>query len=132
MRRRRLHLPVAPLAAGLAAVLLAGCGGDGGDAEGRVCASEGGSTACLVEKSGGNVELEAEGFQPGSELGVAGLDPAAADQIGRVGKVGDNGKLSDKLGYLGAGGQIPEMVVTVQGTRRDGTPVLLTVRRPAS
>ena len=123
------------VAAVLAAVLLAGCGGgDGdGDAKGKVCASEGGTTACLVDKSGGKVvELEAEGFQPGSELGVAGLDPGAADQIGRVGKVGDNGKLSDKLGYLGGGGQIPEMVVTVQGTGRDGSPVLLTLRRPAS
>jgi len=121
-------------AAALAALLLAGCGNDDGDAtgSGKVCVSEGGSTACLVDRSGGKVELEAEGFQPGSELGVAGLDPAAADQVGRVGKVGDNGKLSDKLGYPGAGGQIPEMVVTIQGTRRDGTPTLITVRRPAS
>ncbi len=120
------------VAVGLAAALLAGCGNDDGDTSDRVCASEGGSTACLVDRSGGKVELEAEGFQPGSELGVAGLDPAAADQVGRVGKVGDNGKLSDKLGYPGAGGQVPEMVVTIQGTRRDGTPTLITVRRPAS
>ncbi len=120
-------------AVGLAAVLLSACGGDDdATGSGKVCVSEGGSSACLVDRSGGKVELEAEGFQPGSELGVAGLDPAAADQIGRVGKVGDNGKLSDKLGYPGAGGQIPEMVVTVQGTRRDGAPILITVRRPAS
>jgi len=119
------------VAVGLAAALLAGCGNDDGDASDRVCVSEGGSTACLVERSGGKVELEVEGFQPGSELGVAGLDPAAADQVGMVGKVSGNGRLAGKLGYAG-GGQVPEMVVTVQGTARDGSPVLLTLRRPAS
>jgi len=117
----------------LAAVLLSACGGDVDAAgSGKVCVTEGGSTACLVDRSGGKVELEAEGFQPGSELGVAGLDPVAADQIGTVGKVGGNGRLEGKLGYPGGGGQVPEMVVTVQGSARDGSPVLLTLRRPAS
>ena len=128
MNRYRSRILTAAVAATL---LLAACGGDDGDASDKVCASEGGSTACLVDRSG-SVEVEAEGFQPGSELGVAGLDPAAADQIGKVGKVGDNGKLSDKLGYPGGGGQIPEMVVTVQGTSREGAPVQITLRRPAS
>ena len=111
------------------ALLLAGCGG-GEDAD-RVCASDGGSTACLVDRSGG-VRLEAEGFQPGSELGVTGLDPGAPDQIGKVAKVGRNGEPEDTFDYRGSGGQIAEMVVTVQGTSRSGAPVLLTLRRPAS
>ena len=113
------------------ALLLSACGG--GDEAQRVCASDAGSTACLVDRSGGRiVRLEAEGFQPGSELGVTGLDPGAAEQIGKVAKVGDNGKPEGVIGYVGSGGQIPEMVVTVQGTSRSGTPVILTVRRPAS
>ena len=127
--------PAVLSAAVLAAVLAAGCGGDDeeGAGSGRVCASDAGSTACLVDRSGGRiVRLEAEGFQPGSELGVSGLDAGAADQIGRVAKIGGNGKLEDEVGYVGSGGQIPEMVVTVQGTSRSGTPVLLTLRRPAS
>ena len=115
-------------AAVLSAALVAGCGGD--EAQ-RVCASEGGSSACLVDRSGGTVDLEVEGFQPGSEVAVAGLDPNG-DQIGKVGKVGGNGRLEDELRYAGSGGPIPEMVVTVQGTTRSGTPVLLTVRRSAS
>ena len=120
-------------AALLAAVLLPACGGGDADAagSGKVCVSEGGATACLVDRSGGKVELEAEGFRPGSELGVAGLDPAAVDQVGAVAKVGGNGRLEGKLGSPG-GGQVPEMVVTVQGTARDGSPVLLSLRRPAS
>lgn len=116
----------------LAGVLVTGCGGGGDDAK-KVCATDAGSTACLVDGSGGrSVSLEAEGFQPGSEVGVAGLDPGG-DQIGRVGRIGGNGKLEDEIGYvLGpSGGQIPEIVVTVQGTSRSGTPVLLTLRRPA-
>lgn len=113
----------------LAGCLAAACGG--GSEAGKVCVSEAGSTACLVEGSGG-VSVEAEGFQPGSELGVAGLDPAAADQVGKVVKVGGNGRLEGRLGYVGSGGQIPDLVVTVQGTSRSGTPVLLTVHRPAS
>ncbi len=116
-------------AAVLSAALAAGCGG--GDEAQRVCTAEGGSSACLVDRSGGKVDLEVEGFQPGSEVAVAGLDPNG-DQIGKLGKVGGNGRLEDELRYAGSGGQIPEMVVTVQGTSRSGTPVLLTVRRPAS
>jgi len=119
-------------AAVVAAVLATGCGGDDGSGSGRVCASESDSRACLVDRSGGAVALEVEGFQPGSEVAVSGLDPANADQTGKVAKVGRNGKLEGRLGYVGGGGQIPEMVVSVQGTSRSGTPVLLTVRRPAS
>lgn len=120
----------APTGAVLTAILIAGCGGGGGGDAGKVCASDGGSTACLVDGSGATVRVEAEGFQPGSEVGVAGLNPSAADQIGKVGRIGDNGKLKDKLAYEGPGGQIPELVVTVQGTSRSGAPVLLTLRRP--
>ena len=116
--------------AALAGALLAACGG-GSDDAGKVCVSEAGTTACLVEESGG-VSVEAEGFQPGSELGVAGLDPAAVDQVGKVVRIGGNGKPEGKLGYVGSGGQIPDLVVTVQGTSRSGTPVLLNVHRPAS
>lgn len=117
----------------LAAVALVGCGGSDDARDGSACASEAGATACLVGGSGGRaLNLEAEGFQPGSELGVAGLDPTAQDQVGRVVKIGGNGKPEDKLGYSGSGGQIPDMVVTVQGTSRSGTPVLLIVRQPAS
>ena len=47
-------------------------------------------------------------------------------------KIGGNGRLEGRLGYVGSGGQIPDLVVTVQGTSRSGTPVLLTVHRPAS
>ena len=113
------------------ALLLSACGG--GDEAQRVCASDAGSTACLVDRSDGRiVRLEAEGFQPGSELGVTGLDPGAPDQIGKVAKVGRNGEPEDTFDYRGSGGQIPEMVVTVQGTSRSGAPVLLTLRRPAS
>ncbi len=121
MRRRALSGVL------LAGVLVGGCGG--GDDDARVCASDAGSTACLVDASGA-VRLEAEGFQPGSEVAVAGLDPGAEGEIGRVGRIGDNGKLQDRIVHEGSG-QIPEMVVTVQGTSRSGAPVLLTVRRPA-
>ena len=117
-------------AALLATAVLAGCGGDDGGSD-RVCASDAGSTACLVDRSGGKVDLEVEGFRPGSEVGVTGLDPSA--QVGTVAKVGGNGKLDDQLGYSApGGGQMPEMVVTVQGTSRSGAPVLLTLLRPAS
>ena len=126
---RATILPAAVLVVALAA---SGCGGGDDESAGdRICASEAGTSACLVERSGG-VALEAEGFQPGSELGVAGLDPTASDQIGKVGKVGGNGRLEDDLRYSGTGGQVPEMVVTVQGTSKSGSPVLLTLRRPAS
>jgi hypothetical protein len=111
----------------LVGVLVGGCGGDD---DARVCASEAGSTACLVDGSGATVRLEAEGFQPGSEVAVAGLNPGAEGQIGKVGTIGGNGKLQDRIVHEGSG-QIPEMVVTVQGTSRSGAPVLLTVRRPA-
>lgn len=125
MRRRTVAVLVL-----LAGVLVAGCGG--GDDAARVCATDAGTTACLVDGSGGrSVKLEAEGFQPGSELGVAGLNPDG-DQIGKVGRIGGNGKLEDDIGYEGpSGAQVPEIVVTVQGTSRTGTPVLLTLRRPA-
>ncbi len=125
MNRRTVAAPVL-----LAGVLVAGCGG--GDEAARVCATDAGTTACLVDGSGGrSVKLEAEGFRPDSEIGVAGLDPDG-DQIGKVGRIGGNGKLEDDMGYEGpSGGQVPEIVVTVQGTSRSGTPVLLTVRRPA-
>ncbi len=113
----------------LLSVVLAGCGG--GDDADKVCASDGDSTACLVDGSGQTVRLEAEGFQPGSEVGIAGLNPGAADQLGTVGRIGDNGKLKDKVAYGGSGTQIPELVVTVQGTSRSGAPVQLTLRRPA-
>lgn len=114
----------------LAGGLLAACGGESGGGR-KVCVSEAGTTACLVEGSGG-VSVEAEGFQPGSELGIAGLDPTAADQLGKVVKIGGNGRPEGKLGYVGTGDQVPDLVVTVQGTSRSGTPVLLTVHRPAS
>lgn len=118
----------------MAAVVVAGavavaCGG-GGD-EARVCATDAGSTACLVDGSGGEtVRLEAEGFQPRSEIGIAGLKPGDGE-LGEVGKIGGNGELEDEIAYEGPAGQIPELVVTVQGTSRSGTPVLLTLRRPA-
>lgn len=126
MKGRAVAVPVL-----LAGVLGGGCGG--GDAADRVCATDAGTTACLVDGSGGrSVSLQAEGFQPDSEIGVAGLNPGG-DEIGRVGRIGGNGKLEDEMGYDGpSGGQVPEMVVTVQGTSRSGTPVLLTLRRPAS
>lgn len=125
MRRRTVAVLVL-----VAGVLVAGCGG--GEDTARVCATDAGTTACLVDGSGGrSVKLEVEGFQPGSELGVAGLNPDG-DQIGKVGRIGGNGKLEDDIGYEGpSGAQVPEIVVTVQGTSRSGTPVLLTLRRPA-
>jgi len=112
----------------LLGALAAGCGG--GDEANRVCASEGEARACLVEGSGARVELEAEGFQPGSEVGIGGVNPGD-DQIGKVGRIGNDGKLEDEVVYDGSGGQVPEMVVTVQGTSRSGQPVLLTLHRPA-
>lgn len=112
----------------LAGVLISGCGG--GDEANRVCASDGAASACLVEGSGASVELEAEGFEPGSELGIGGVNDGD-DQIGKVGKIGRDGKLEDEVVYDGSGDRTPEMVVTVQGTSRTGEPVLLTLHRPA-
>ena len=65
----------------LAGALLVSCGG-GSDEAGKVCVSEAGSTACLVEGSGG-VSVEAEGFQPGSELGSPASIPPLPTRWGR-------------------------------------------------
>ncbi len=122
MTRRAVVVPAL-----LTGALLSACSGD---EAAKVCATDAGTTACLVDGSGGEtVKLEVEGFQPRSEIGIAGLKPG--DELGRVGKIGGNGKLEDDVAYEGPAGQIPELVVTVQGTSRSGTPVLLTVRRPA-
>ncbi len=119
----RLTLAGAVLAG---AVLAAGCGGDD---EARVCASEGGASACLVDGSGNSVRLEAGGFQPGSELRIGGL--AGEDQVGKVVNVSDQGEPEDQIGYVHPSGPLPELVVTVEGTSRSGAPVLLTLTRRA-
>ena len=97
-----------------AGALVGGCGSSDDTSESCLRAHD--AEVC-AEGGEGSVRISADGFLPGSDLL---LDPGGSDP--QVHEIGDDGRPSGAIGFLGGTGSGP-LVIGVTGTAADGSEV---------